>query len=107
VVKVLPDPKFSRQDSNLLMDTTIDCFDAVLGTEIEFSTPSGKILNMRVPAGTQNGTVFGISDEGFPTSPRFNRGKLLVRVNVLIPKNLTPEQIVLVKEIQKKYPVNT
>ena len=106
-IKVLLDSKFSRQDSNLLMDTTIDCFDAVLGTEIEFETPSGKQLNMRIPAGTQNGTVFGISDEGFPTSPRFNRGKLLVRVNVLIPKNLTPEQIVLVKEIQKKYPVNT
>lgn len=106
-IKVLPDTKFSRQDNNLLMDTTIDCFEAIIGTELEFATPSGKTISMRIPAGTQNGTIFGISDEGFPTSPRFNRGKLLVRISTLIPKNLTPEQIILVKEIQKKQPVNS
>lgn len=107
VIKVRPHDRFVRQDNNILTDVTIDCFDAVLGTDIQLDTPSGKAISMRIPAGTQNGAVFGISDEGFPTSPRFNRGKLLVRINTLIPKNLTPEQIILVREIQKKQPVNS
>jgi molecular chaperone DnaJ len=78
-----------------------------MGTDIEFDTPSSKRISMRIPAGTQHGTIFGISDEGFPTYPRNTRGKLLVRISVLVPKNLTPEQILLVKEIKKKQPVNS
>lgn len=107
IVKVRAHPRFYRQDDNIVSDVTIDCFDAVLGTDIELDTPSGRRISMRIPAGTQNGTIFGVTDEGFPTYPKNTRGKLLVRINVLIPKNLTPEQIVLVKEIQKKQPVNS
>ena len=107
LIKVRPHERFSRQDNNILCDLTIDCFEAVIGTDTELICPSGKRISLRIPAGTQNGTVFGISDEGFPTNPRFNRGKLLVRINTLIPKNLTPEQIILVREIQKKQPVNS
>jgi curved DNA-binding protein len=106
VVRVKSHPKFQRQDDHVLTDITIDCFDAIIGTDIEFDTPSNKRISMRIPAGTQHGTIFGISDEGFPTYPRNTRGKLLVRISVLVPKNLTPEQILLVKEIKKKQPVN-
>ena len=107
LIKVRPHERFTRQDNNILCDLTIDCFEAILGTDMELVCPSGKRISLRIPAGTQNGTVFGISDEGFPTTPRFNRGKLLVRINTLIPKNLTPDQIILVREIQKKQPVNS
>jgi curved DNA-binding protein len=107
VIKVKPHARFYRLDDNIATDVTIDCFDAVLGTEIELDTPSGKKISLRVPAGTQNGSVFGISDEGFPTYPRGNRGKLLIKLGILIPKNLTSEQMALVKEIQKKQPVNS
>jgi curved DNA-binding protein len=107
VIQVRPHERFIRQDQNILTDVTVDCFEAVVGTDVELETPSGKHISLRIPAGTQNGTIFGISDEGFPTSPRFTRGKLLVRINILIPRSLTPEQIILVREIQKKYPVNS
>ena len=106
-VKVRPHDRFQRQDNNILCDMTIDCFEAILGTDVELDCPSGKRISLRIPAGTQHGTVFGITDEGFPTYPKFTRGKLLVRINTLIPKNLTPDQIILVKEIQKKQPVNS
>jgi len=107
VIKIKSHPVFTRQDDNIVMDVTIDCFDALIGKDVELDLPSSKRISMRIPAGTQMGTIFGISDEGFPTYPKFTRGKLLVRVNVLIPKTLTPDQIILVKEIQKKQPVNS
>lgn len=107
VIKVKPHDHFQRQENNIVTNLTIDCFDAILGAERELTCPSGKMISLRIPAGTQNGTIFGISDEGFPISPRFHRGKLLVRINVLTPNNLTNEQINLVREIQKKQPVNS
>jgi curved DNA-binding protein len=107
VIRVRPDDRFIRQDDNILTDVTIDCFDAILGVDLELDTPTEKRISMRVPAGTQNGTIFGITDEGFPTYPKSNRGKLLVRINVLVPKALTTEQILLVKEIQRSKPVNS
>jgi curved DNA-binding protein len=106
-IKVLPHPIFTRQGDNISMDMTIDCFEAILGKDVEIDCPSGKRISLRIPAGTQNGTVFGVSDEGFPSSPRFNRGRLLIRVNVRVPQNLTPEQLVLVKDIHDMRPVNS
>jgi len=107
VFRVKPHPKFTKQDDNVLTDVTIDCFEAVLGTDLELETPSSRRISMRIPAGTQTGTIFGVTDEGFPNHNKTARGKLLVRINVLIPKTLTPEQILLVKEIQKIKPVNS
>lgn len=107
VVNVRPHPRFQRQDENILTDVTIDCFDAILGTNVQLDTPSGKRIEITVPPGTQHGTIFGIADEGFPTQPRFNRGKLLVRICVLIPKNLTVDQLNLIRQVQRSKPVNS
>jgi curved DNA-binding protein len=107
VIKIRPHARFYRQNENLVTDVTIDCFSAVIGTDIELDTPTGKKISMRIPAGTQNGSVFGVPDEGFPANSKNVKGKLLIRINILIPKNLTPDQMILVKEIQKKQPVNS
>lgn len=107
IVEVKPHARFERQGANISTNLTIDCFEAILGTSIYLDTPSGKNINLKIPPGTQNGTTFGITDEGFPSSPRTNRGKFLIRVNVLVPNNLTKEQLNLVSQIQEIKPINT
>ena len=107
VVEVKPHARFERQGANITTNLTIDCFEAILGTAIYLDTPSGKTINLKIPPGTQNGTTFGITDEGFPVNSRGVRGKFLIRVNVLVPNNLTKEQLNLVAEIQSIKPINT
>ena len=106
VIRVRPHPKFNKLDDHVITDVTIDCFQAITGHEIEMATPRGKTIRLAIPAGTQSGTQFGITDEGFMRSNR-TIGKLIVKVNVMIPTALTKEQINLVQQIQSIKPVNT
>ena len=106
VIRVRPHPKFNKLDDHVITDVTIDCFQAITGHEIEMPTPRGKTIRLAIPSGTQSGTQFGITDEGFMRSNR-TIGKLIVKVNVMIPTALTKEQINLVQQIQLIKPVNT
>ena len=106
LVRVRSHPKFNKLDDHVITDVTIDCFQAITGYEVEMSTPRGKTIRLSIPAGTQSGTQFGITDEGFMRGNR-TIGKLIVKVNVMIPTALTKEQINLVQQIQLIKPVNT
>lgn len=105
VIKVTTNPKYVRIDEHILTELTIDCFQAILGHEIEIETPRGKKINLMIPAGIQSGTQLGITDEGFRRQNK-TLGKFIVRVNVRIPNTLTNEQIELVKQIQMLRPIN-
>jgi curved DNA-binding protein len=106
LVRVRSHPKFSKLDDHVITDVTIDCFQAITGYEVEMATPRGKTIRLSIPSGTQSGTQFGITDEGFMRGNR-TIGKLIVKVNVMIPTALTKEQINLVQQIQLIKPVNT
>ena len=106
VVHVKPNKNFYRINQHVYSDITIDCFDAMIGKTLVLHTPMGKTIELTIPAGTQNSTQFGITDEGFPIG-NGGRGKFIVKVSVLIPTVLTDEQKTLVKQIQKLKPINT
>lgn len=106
LVRVKPHFKFTKVDDHVLTEVTIDCFQAVLGQELDLETPRGKNIRLNIPAGTQSGTQLGITDEGFVRSNR-TTGKFIVRVNVKVPTALTKEQLDLVKQITQLKPINT
>jgi curved DNA-binding protein len=106
VVRVRPHTKFTKLDEHIISDVTIDCFQAIMGYELEMDTPRGRTIRLSIPAGTQSGTQFGITDEGFMRNNR-TIGKLIVKINVMIPTVLTKEQLNLVQQIQAIKPVNT
>jgi molecular chaperone DnaJ len=54
---------------------------------------------MRVPPGTQSGEVFVMKGKGVPHLRARGRGDLLVRAQVVTPKDLTPEQKRLLAEL--------
>ena len=106
IVRVKPHTKFTKVDDHILSDITIDCFQAILGHGVELDTPRGKKINLKIPAGTQSGTQFGITDEGF-SRPNRSMGKFIIKVNVMIPSVLTKEQLELIEKVQNIKPINT
>jgi len=106
LVKVNPHIKFAKADDHILSDITIDCFQSILGHNIDIDTPRGRRINLKIPAGTQSGTQFGITDEGFARTNR-SIGKFIIKINVMIPTVLTKEQLELVQQIQNIKPINT
>lgn len=99
-ITVLPHERFIRSNEDLHSNITIDCFQATIGTAIEFETIRGKRVKVTIPAGSQNGTVLRLPSEGLPS---MNRNKFVgsqyLKINVMVPTNLTNEQIDLVKQI--------
>jgi molecular chaperone DnaJ len=98
-VRVKPHKKFTREGDLILSEETINMIDAALGTEIKVETVDGPI-KMKVPAGTQNGTDFKLSEHGVPHLKSTTRGAHIVTINVETPTKLTKKQQELLEEFK-------
>lgn len=99
-VHVLPNNKFRRENDDLIVDLTVDCFDAVLGKTIQLDTIDGKTLETAIPAGIQQGQSLSIQGYGMPNISNSNmRGRMMVNINISIPRTLTNDQKEALKKI--------
>ena len=98
-VHVAEHPLFQRVEDDLVVERRIPFSDACLGVTIEVTTLDGKKFNVKVPAGVQQEAKLRIKGHGLPGGPLGQRGDLLVKIAVQIPKNLTPEQEEVVKSL--------
>lgn len=100
-IRVKPHKKFTREGDIILSEETIDMVDAALGTEISVDTVDGPVT-MKVPAGTQSGTDFRLSNHGVPHLKKDTRGAHIVTVNVLTPTKLTKKQKELLEALKNE-----
>ena len=98
-VRVRPHKKFTREGDLILSEETISMVDAALGTEIEVETVDGPI-KMKVPAGTQSGTDFKLSNHGVPHLKSNTRGAHIVTMVVETPSKLSKRQQELLEEFK-------
>ena len=82
---------FQREGDDLICDVPISFVQAALGADIEVPTLSGT-ATIRIPAGTQNGTVFRIKGKGIKNVQGYGFGDLLSRVIVEVPNKLNGTQ---------------
>ncbi len=90
-IRVKAHKKFTREGDIILSEEHIGMVDAALGTEIDVETVDGKV-RMKVPAGTQSGTDFKLSNHGVPHLRGSGRGPHIVSVVVDIPTKLNKKQ---------------
>lgn len=96
-IRVKAHKKFTRESDLILSEEHINMIDATLGTEIEVETVDGKIT-MKVPAGTQSGTDFKLSNHGVPHLRSDKRGAHIVSLVVDTPTKLTKKQRELLEQ---------
>lgn len=106
VLHVQSDERFERQDTELFYTEAITFPQAALGDEVEVPTLEGS-ETIKIPAGTQHGTVFLIKGQGVPYlgDPRGRRGDLHVEVRIAVPTKLSDEEQDLLRrfdELAKK-----
>jgi len=104
-IKIIPHKYFQREGDSLLYELTISFPQATMGTEVIIPTIGGNTM-LKIPAGTQPGTIIRLSGKGMPRLNRYGRGDLLVHVNVSVPKNLTQHQKELLQELAKELDQN-
>ena len=99
VMSVLDSDGFTRKGNDLYTDKTIDCFQAVRGHEFNLKTLDDKIIKVKVPAGTQPGTLLTLKGLGMPVHKTLNiRGNLYVKIHILIPQ-LSAQDLKKIKDL--------
>ncbi len=92
-IHLVPEEMFERQGNDLYVSVPIDLFMAVLGGEAMVETPDRRKLILKIPPETQNNQAFRLRKQGMPVVGNPSaRGDLIARVQVVLPKHLSPEE---------------
>ncbi|HYY41665.1 MAG TPA: molecular chaperone DnaJ [Pyrinomonadaceae bacterium] len=100
VIHVKEHERFERQGSNLYTSVPVTFAQAALGSEIMVETLTAE-QPLKIPAGTQTGTVFRLKGQGMPVLGGRGHGDLYVSVTLRTPTTLTREQRRLLEELSK------
>jgi len=100
VIHVAEHEQFERQGNNLYASVPITFAQAALGAEISVKTLNGD-QSLKVPAGTQTGTVFRVRGQGMPVLGGRGKGDMFVSVSVITPTTLTREQRRVLEQLAK------
>lgn len=100
-IKVLPHPLFKRDGDNLRTNVPVGLYDALLGGEVEVAAIDQRV-KLTIPAETENGKIFRLRGLGMPSirNPK-NKGDLLVKINVLLPKNLSKKEKEIFQQLRE------
>ena len=98
VTRVGESQVFRRRGDNLEVDVPITIVEAIRGATVEVPTLSGT-KRIRVPAGTQHGTVQRLRGEGPPRLSGKGRGDIHYRFVIDVPRSLTGKQKQAVDEL--------
>ena len=82
---------FEREGADIFYELPINFAQAALGDEVDVPTVHGKV-KLKVPAGTQSGTVLRLRGKGAPRLRGSGMGDQHVTVRVVTPKHLTDKQ---------------
>jgi molecular chaperone DnaJ len=82
---------FQRDGEDVYCEVPISYATAALGGELEVPTLSGS-ANLKIPSGTQSGTVFRLKGKGVKSLDGHGHGDQHVRVIVEVPMKLNSEQ---------------
>jgi DnaJ-class molecular chaperone len=104
LVSVKPDPAFERKGDDLTTDVSLPLTTAMLGGEAPVVLPGGKRLLLTIPPETQNGQIFRLAGKGMPRLKGDGSGNLLARIQVVLPKQLTPKERKLFEQLARERP---
>ena len=80
-----------REGTNIHYDLYVNFSEAVLGTNKEVATVSGKV-KIKIDAGAQSGKILRLKGKGLPSIERYGVGDFLIHINVWTPQELDKEQ---------------
>lgn len=103
-ISVTPHKLFKRNGADVMVEYPLSVAEASLGTTITVPTLSGKPEELKIPEGTQNGTMFKIKGKGIKKlRSRNDYGDMYVKVMVEVPKSLTREQKELLRKLEESF----
>jgi DnaJ-class molecular chaperone len=97
-IRLRPHPLFTVRGDDLETELPITPWEAALGTRVEVPTIDGQV-DMTIPAGAQTGQRLRLRGQGL-NKRGGGRGDEYVRLKILVPKKITPEERRLYEELR-------
>ncbi len=91
LIEEIPHDTLKREGTNIHYDLYVNFSEAVLGTNKEVETVTGKV-KIKIEAGTQSGKILRLKGKGLPSIERYGTGDFLIHINVWTPQELDKEQ---------------
>lgn len=101
-ITVRPHKLFKRNGSDLQLEIPVTIAEAALGCTILVPTLKNP-QELKIPEGTQSGTVFRLKNCGVKKLRGADNGDLYVKVIVEVPKNLTREQREILRKLDAAF----
>lgn len=101
VIVVKPHKLFSRKGDDVYFETSIGFPQAALGGSIKVPTLEGKEVSLKIPEGTQPGSVLRLRGKGMPSLRGGHRGDQYVVVRVAVPTRLSQRERELLKDLAR------
>lgn len=91
--KIADHPYYSRDGADVIVELPVTVAEAALGAQIVVPAPDKTKVRVKVPAGTQSGTVLTVRGKGAPdVTAKGRTGNLRIRIRVDVPVNMNEEQ---------------
>src|SRR3989454_630505 len=98
VLRVKAHAQLARHEQDIVYELRVNMVQAALGDRIEIPTLEGPV-EIAIPAGTQHGQSFRLRGKGMPDVRGGRRGDQYVVIQLVIPKDLDPEQKALLRKV--------
>ncbi len=100
-VSIQKNKQFQRDGDDLMCDTNIPFYTAIIGGRISIDTLNGK-KEVNIRAGTQNGDTLVLDGQGMPHFKSNNHyGDLIVNIKIDIPTSITKEQHEIISKFEE------
>ena len=98
-IHVKKHPNFERKDDDIYIEQEVPFTTAVLGGKIQVKGIE-KTLNVSIPPGTNDSSLLRLKNQGFYKINSEQRGNLLVKIKIRVPKKLNRNQKELLVKLQ-------
>lgn len=85
--------------NDLKIRVKIDYFESLLGTSIRITHLNNKQLDIKIPKGSDQGSILKLQNQGMPQPNNGLRGNLLVEIHVVHPKNISEDTLRKIQNI--------
>lgn len=98
-INIVEDKKYRLLGSDIYTELNISPWEAVLGAKIEVDAID-ETIGVYVPQGIETGEEIRIEDKGYKDN-KGGRGAFIVKIKIMIPKNISEKELELYKQLKK------